>query len=75
MTLLKGKHIIKEIEGEEEYEESRLGPGSIGITYRYYQNETDNTTTLTEHGTQLRWRQETISNGSFELHRLRVSWR
>jgi hypothetical protein len=58
--------IIKEIE-EEEYEESRLGPGSIGITYRYYKNETDNTTTLTEHGTQLRWRQETISNGSFEL--------
>ncbi len=59
--------IIKEIELEEEYEESRLGPGSIGITYRYYKNETDNTTTLTEHGTQLRWRQETISNGSFEL--------
>ena len=59
--------IIKEIVGEEEYEESRLGPGSIGITYRYYQNDTDNTTTLTEHGTQLRWRQETISNGSFEL--------
>ena len=59
--------IIKEIEREEEYEESRLGPGSIGITYRYYKNDTDNTATLTEHGTQLRWRQETISNGSFEL--------
>jgi len=58
--------IIKEIE-EEEYEESRLGPGSIGMTYRYYQNDTDDNTTLTEHGTQLRWRQETISNGSFEL--------
>jgi len=59
--------IIKEIELEEEYEEERLGPGSIGITYRYYNNDTDNSTTLTEHGTQLRWRQETISNGSFEL--------
>jgi len=59
--------IIKEIEREEEYEESRLGPGSIGITYRYYNNDTDSSTTLTEHGTQLRWRQETISNGSFEL--------
>ena len=59
--------IIKEIELEEEYEESRLGPGSIGITYRYYNNVIDNTATLTEHGTQLRWRQETISNGSFEL--------
>ena len=59
--------IIKEIEREEEYEESRLGPGSIGITYRYYNNHTDSSTTLTEHGTQLRWRQETISNGSFEL--------
>ena len=59
--------IIKEIEQEEEYEESRLGPGSIGITYRYYKNDTDNTATLTEHGTQLRWRQETVSNGSFEL--------
>jgi len=59
--------IIKEIELEEEYEESRLGPGSIGITYRYYKNDSDNAATLTEHGTQLRWRQETISNGSFEL--------
>jgi hypothetical protein len=59
--------LIKEIELEEEYEESRLGPGSIGITYRYYNNDIDNTATLTEHGTQLRWRQETISNGSFEL--------
>lgn len=59
--------IIKEIEREEEYEESRLGPGSIGITYRYYNNNTDNTATLTEHGTQLRWRQETVNNGSFEL--------
>ncbi len=59
--------IIKEIEREEEYEESGLGPGSIGITYRYYNNDTDSSTTLTEHGTQLRWRQETISNGSFEL--------
>jgi len=59
--------IIKEIEREEEYEESRLGPGSIGITYRYYRNDTDNTETMTEHGAQLRWQQETISNGSFEL--------
>jgi hypothetical protein len=60
--------IIKEIDREEEeYEESRLGPGSIGITYRYYKNATDDKTTLTEHGTQLRWRQETVSNGSFEL--------
>jgi len=58
--------IVEEID-QEEYEDSRLVPGSFGITYRYYQNDTDNTTTLTEHGTQLRWRQETISNGSFEL--------
>ena len=56
-----------EIQQEEEYEDSRLGPGSIGITYRYYRNDSDNTETMTEHGAQLRWRQETISNGSFEL--------
>ena len=43
--------IIKEIEPEEEYEESRLGPESIGITYRYYNNDIDNSTNLTEHGT------------------------
>ncbi|OQY06646.1 MAG: hypothetical protein B6I22_04945 [Desulfobacteraceae bacterium 4572_123] len=59
--------ITKEIERQEEYAEEPLGPGSFGITYRYYNNDIDNTATLTEHGTQLRWRQETISNGSFEL--------
>gem|GEM_PF-4903052 len=55
IDLLIDEDIIKEIEQEEEYEESRLGPGSIGITYRYYKNDTDNTASLTEHGTQLRW--------------------
>ncbi len=59
--------IVKEIEREEEYEDSRLGPGSIGIAYRYYRNDYDNTPTMTEHGAQLRWQQETISNGSFEF--------
>ncbi len=58
--------IVEEIELEE-YEDSRLGPGSIGMTYRYYRNDTDNTETMSEHGAQLRWQQETISNGSFEL--------
>jgi hypothetical protein len=59
--------IDQEIEQEEVVEDSRLGPGSIGVTYRYYKNDTDNTATTTEHGAQLRWQQETISNGSFEF--------
>ncbi|MBT8356546.1 MAG: hypothetical protein KJO61_02130, partial [Deltaproteobacteria bacterium] len=59
--------IDEEILQEEKFEDSRLGPGSIGITYRYYRNDTDNTETMTEHGAQVRWRQETISSGSFEL--------
>jgi len=59
--------IIKEIEREEEYEESRLGPGSVGLTYRYYENKIDGNTIIQEHGALLRWQQETISNGSFEF--------
>jgi len=51
----------------EEYEKRRLGPGSLGITYRYYRNSNDSNNTIIEHGAQFRWRQKTISNGSFEV--------
>lgn len=58
----------EEIERDfEEYEKRRLGPGSLGITYRYYRNNNDSNATIIEHGAKFRWRQETISNGSFEV--------
>ena len=43
-----------------------LGPGSLGITYRYYNDKIDGDL-LQENGIELDWRQETIENGSFEI--------
>ena len=43
-----------------------LGPGSLGITYRYYNDKIEGNL-LEENGIELRWRQETIENGSFEI--------
>ena len=45
----------EELEREaEEYDEMH-GPGSVGLTYRYYENKIDDDTTIQEHGTLLRW--------------------
>ena len=42
-------------------------PGSLGVTYRYYNNDVDDRAELTEHGAELRWLQETQENGSYEI--------
>ena len=57
----------EELEREAEEYDKIGGPGSIGLTYRYYENKYDGDTTIREHGVLLRWQQETISNGSFEF--------
>ena len=62
--------LAKEIEAEERA--SRVifpewSPGSMGATYRYYNNDVNDRAELTEHGLELRWRQETQENGSYEI--------
>jgi len=57
----------EELEREEEEYDKIGGPGSVGLTYRYYESKNDGDTTMREHGVLLRWQQETISNGSFEF--------
>jgi hypothetical protein len=42
-------------------------PGSLGVTYRFYNNDVDDRAELTEHGAELRWLQETQENGSYEI--------
>ncbi len=42
-------------------------PGSLGVTYRYYNNDVDDRAEFTEHGVELRWRQETQEHGSYEI--------
>jgi len=57
----------EELEREAEEDDKMRVPGSVGLTYRYYENTIDGDTTIQEHGALLRWQQETISNGSFEF--------
>lgn len=42
-------------------------PGSMGVTYRYYNRDVNDQDELAEHGAELRWRQETQENGSYEI--------
>jgi len=62
--------LARELEAEERA--SRVifpewSPGSMGVTYRYYNNDVNDRAELTEHGVELRWRQETQENGSYEI--------
>ena len=42
-------------------------PGTLGVTYRFFKDTFNNSESATEHGLSLRWRQETVENGSYEL--------
>lgn len=62
--------LAKEIEAEKRREwgiAPQWAPGNLGVTYRYYHNDTNNLPTISEHGVELRWQQETIENGSYDI--------
>ena len=42
-------------------------PGTLGITYRFFKDTLNDNESSTEHGLALRWRQDTVENGSYEL--------
>jgi len=42
-------------------------PGNLGVTYRYYHNDTDRSPKLTQHGVELQWHQETVENGTYDI--------
>ncbi len=62
--------LAKEIEAEKRREwgiAPQWAPGNLGVTYRYYHNDTNRLPEISENGVELRWQQETIENGSYDI--------
>ncbi len=62
--------LAKQIEAEKKKEwglAPQWAPGNLGITYRYYHNDVENLHNISEHGVELRWQQETVENGSYDI--------
>ncbi|MBW2613281.1 MAG: hypothetical protein JRE12_13120 [Deltaproteobacteria bacterium] len=68
--VIDAESLAKQIEAEKKRDRviaPGWNPGSLGVTYRYYNNDIDDRAEFTEHGVELRWRQETQEHGSYEI--------
>lgn len=68
--VIDAESLAQEIEAEKKRERviaPQWAPGNLAITYRHYNNDTNVRSAHSEHGVELRWRQETSEHGTYDM--------